>query len=291
MIQLDRKVFFAAVRKSLFWGKLTQAQVDGMNDLLDVWQERGSADPRHLGYALATDYHETGSKMQPVREGFKTTDKAARGWVQRHYGHKGPKWYCWPQGPHGHVYYGRGDVQLTWYENYLKMGEILGLPLAEKPDMVLQSKVSKAVLIEGMLNGASQDGDFTGKSLEDYFNDEDDDPIGARRIVNGTDKAQLIASYYDEFMDAIDVALEAYEQADMFDREHIEEENPVKLPPKSDGITWGAVLSATTGIGAAVGGLTEKLSGPAALVAIGLIVVGIALVATGRKRILRETGE
>jgi len=291
MIQLDRKVFFAEVRKSLFWGKLTQSQVDGMNDLLDVWQERGSADPRHLGYAFATDYHETGTKMQPVREGFKASDKAARAWVQRHYGHKGTQWYCWPQGPHGHVYYGRGDVQLTWYDNYVRMGRILGLPLAEKPDMVLQSKVSKMILVEGMLNGASKDGDFTGKALEDYFNDDDDDPIEARRIVNGTDKAQQIANYYDDFMDAIDLALEAYEQADMFERNEIDDTGPAKLPAKSDGVTWGAVTTAIGGVGTAVASLADKLSGPAALVAVGIIVLGFALIVTGRKRILRETGE
>ena len=147
MLSLNRKVFFAAIRHGPFPGRLTTNQVVGVNDLLDEWQDNGSDDPRHLAYALATDFHETGSKMQPVREGFKPTDAAARKVVaHRKYGK--------PEGPWGHVYYGRGDIQLTWYDNYVRMGKILDLPLTEYPDMVLDSKTSKKILVEGCLTSA-----------------------------------------------------------------------------------------------------------------------------------------
>lgn len=33
-------------------------------------------------------------------------------------------------------YYGRGAIQLTWDTNYAKMGQRLGLPLMDKPDLV-----------------------------------------------------------------------------------------------------------------------------------------------------------
>jgi putative chitinase len=33
-------------------------------------------------------------------------------------------------------YYGRGAIQLTWDTNYAKMGQRLGLPLIDKPDLV-----------------------------------------------------------------------------------------------------------------------------------------------------------
>jgi putative chitinase len=287
MLKLHRQTFFKAVRNAPFPGRLSQAQVEGMNDLLDVWIERGTADPRHLAYAFATDYHETGAKMQPVREGFKATDKLSRAWVLRHYGHKGPKWYCFPAGQWGHVYYGRGDVQLTWYENYVLMGKILRIPLAENPDLALQSKVSKAILVEGMLRGKSSRGDFTGKALEDYFNDRDDDPRGARRIVNGTDRAGLIAGYYEEFYVAIMAAVRARENGDVdLDSDPL----APALPVGNDQASWGGAISAVGGVAAAFGGAIDKLGTPTLLLLGGLVLVGAVLFVRGRRNILNETG-
>ncbi len=279
MFNLNRKIFFAHVRKSPFPGRLTQSQVAGMNALLDEWERNGSDDPRHLAYTLATDFHETGAKMQPVREGFKSSDAAARKVVAR-------RKYGKPAGPQGHVYYGRGDVQLTWRDNYVRMGKILGLPLAEKPDMVLDPKVSKMILVEGMLHGSSRAGDFTGLALEDYFNAATDDPVGARRIVNGTDKALLIASYHDEFMEAVEAAL----QDDVFE-DDLNEVEPAKRPRVTDQTSWGGLLTVLGGLGSAAAGITKNMNGPGAVVAIGIIAVGAVLIARGRNKILKETGE
>jgi len=249
-----------------------------MGDLLDEWEKNGTSDPRHLAYMLATDFHETGSKMQPVREGFKKTDKEARRVVAR-------RKYGKPEGPWGHVYYGRGDIQLTWFDNYVRMGKILGLPLAEKPDLVLKSKVSKAILVEGMLDGASKDGDFTGKSLQDYFNETTDDAVGARRIVNGTDKARLIASYHAEFLEAVEAALSEPLAADEAD------EQPARLPKANDPITWGGALATLGGLGSAISATTERMGGPATFIAIGVIGIGAVLLVRGRNALLKETGE
>ncbi len=287
MLKLSRKVFYAKIKHGPFPGRLTQSQVDGMNDLLDVWEKSGTDDPRHLAYAFTTDFHETGAKMQPVREGFKRSDKESRAYVQRNYGHKGRDWYCWPQGPYGHVYYGRGDVQLTWYDNYLRMGKILGLPLAQKPDMVLESKVSKMILVEGMLNGVSHDGDFTGLSLEDFFNDRVDDPTGARRIINGKDKAFLLAGYHDEFLEAVEAALEAQ----VYDVPDAPQDDPATLPKATDQTSWGAVLAVLGGLGGAISGFTDKMSGPATAAVVLVIVGGAVLIVRGRHNILKNTGE
>lgn len=282
MLKLDRKTFFKEVRNAPFPGKLTQSQVDGMSDLLDAWEAAGTEDERHLAYTLATDFHETGGKMQPVREGFKSTDKAARYVVRnRKYGK--------PAGPHGHVYYGRGDVQLTWYDNYVRMGRILDLPLAEKPDIALQSKVSKRILVEGMLHGQSNRGDFTGKSLEDYFNDVTDDPFNARRIINGMDKAQLIAGYHHAFLEAVDAAVDARDQGVLFADD--DDEAPSRLPRRTDQTSWGGVAAVIGGLGSSLGALTEKINTPLALAAVALVVVGAILVARGRLKLVRETGE
>jgi hypothetical protein len=54
-----------------------------------------------------------------------------------------------------------------------------------------------------MTKGKSNRGDFTGVSLENYFNAAKDDPVNARRVINGLDKANLIAGYHDKFLTAI----------------------------------------------------------------------------------------
>ena len=286
MLKLNRKIFFSIVRTGPFPGKLTQSQVAGMADLLDCWEKFGTDDPRHLSYVLATDFHETGQKMQPVREGFKSSDAAARKYVQRNYGHKGTSWYCWPTKPYGHVYYGRGDVQNTWLDNYRKMEKILGIPLVKNPDLALDPKISKRIMVEGMLRGVSSKGDFTGKALEDYFNEKADDPIGARRIVNGTDKADLIAAYYEEFLEAVLTA-----QEDALFEDDLDDPTPAKLPPATDETSWGGILTVVGGLSGSLAGITKNLSGPGTMIAIGVIVLGAVLIAKGRRKTLRETGE
>lgn len=44
---------------------------------------------------------------------------------------------------------------------------------------------------------------FTGKKLADYFNPKKENWIYARRIINGTDKANLIASYAKRYYSSI----------------------------------------------------------------------------------------
>lgn len=191
---MDKNKFFDEIRETLFGGYLTQTQVDGINSKLDAFDEFRISDDRWRAYMLATSYHETAKTMQPIEEYGK-----GRG---RKYGkkikHNGEP-YTWPD----KIYYGRGDVQLTWYENYEKMGELLGIPLLENPDMALEPEISAKIMIEGMTKGLSNRGDFTGLSLENYFNSYTDDPVNARRIINGLDKAKLIAGYYFKFLNAI----------------------------------------------------------------------------------------
>ena len=138
---------------------------------------------------LATTYHETAKTMQPIEE-------YGRGRGKR-YGRKimySSRPYEWPD----KLYYGRGYVQLTWYENYKKMGEILNIPLLEQPELALQPDISAKIMIEGMTRGY-----FTGKALRDYFNERKDDPVNARRIINVLDQANKIAGYYNDFLNAM----------------------------------------------------------------------------------------
>lgn len=191
---MDRKRFYDAVRAPLFFGALTQSHVDGINGLLDAWAADGSPDPRKLAYVLAGVYHETGSKMVPVREGFAGTDAKARRIVAK-------RAYGKPAGPYGHVYYGRGRIQNTWLDNMEKLKKRFGLDFVKDPDLLLDPVVDARVTVIGHIEGI-----WTGKKLSDYFTAGKADYINARRIVNGTDKAKQIANYAAVFLDAINAA-------------------------------------------------------------------------------------
>jgi hypothetical protein len=191
---IDRKRFFDTVRSSLFKGSMTQQQVDGMDVILKEWEKRGLTDLRWLAYMLATVYHETAKIMQPIEEYGK-----GKG---RKYGKKLKRTGI-PYTSPDKLYYGRGYVQLTWYENYEMMSRLLHTDLLNQPEFALLPEVAAEIMFEGMTKGNSNFGDFTGKSLEMYFNERKEDPINARRIINGLDKADAIAMYYYKFKDAL----------------------------------------------------------------------------------------
>lgn len=191
---MNRQIFYNEIRPILFGGRITQSQVDGINFKLNAWDQSGLTDIRWLSYMLATSYHETDKKMQPVEEYGKGRGKP--------YGQKikySRKPYTYPD----KLYYGRGDVQLTWYENYELMGKLLGVPLLEQPELALVPEISAKIMIEGMTKGKSNRGDFTGVSLENYFNAKKDDPFNARKIINNLDKAELIKEYHNKFLTSI----------------------------------------------------------------------------------------
>lgn len=191
---INRAKFFDSVRASLFANKLRVTQVDGMEAILDGWDSRSHTDLRWLAYMLATTYHETAKTMQPIEEYGKGAG--------RPYGKK-IKQSGQPYTTPDKLYYGRGFVQLTWYENYEKMGKLLSVDLLNRPEIALALDVSTDVLFEGMLKEDSNFGDFTGRCLEQYFNDKTEDWVNARKIINGLDKAELIAGYGKKFLEAL----------------------------------------------------------------------------------------
>jgi putative chitinase len=64
--------------------------------------------------------------------------------------------------------------------------------------MALDSMIATRILFRGCAEGW-----FTGRKLGQYFNDSTDDPINARQIVNGNDCDELIAGYYETFLEAL----------------------------------------------------------------------------------------
>lgn len=192
---INKASFYKKVKVAFFGGKLSQSQVDGMESILNEWEKTcPKGDIRHLAYILATTYHETAATMAPIEE-------YGRG-AGRKYGKKikmSGQTYDKPD----KVFYGRGYVQLTWYENYEKMGALLKIDLLNHPEYALNPYWAAKIMFEGMLTAASAKGDFTGKHLDQYFNKTTEDPINARRIINGLDQAAKIAAHYHKFLNAL----------------------------------------------------------------------------------------
>lgn len=280
MLDVDNKKLFSYLRGAPFGGRLTQEQVEGTHSILTACKVAGVTDKRHIAYILATAFHETGGRMVAVREGFAKNDAQAR----RIIGHMK---YGKPDPKTGHVYYGRGHVQLTWAANYKRMGHILGIDLYNNPDLALDKNISAQILVEGMARGRSSKGDFTGKALEDYFNVSIEDPLNARRIVNGMDRASLIAGYYKNCLDALNHAQK--EEEPYYDADTLAEpDKPNFLTDKT--MIGGAAGMASTGSLGAV----AMIDSPYALVAFVVISLIAAFFAfmffTGRFDIAKKAG-
>lgn len=193
---MNRAQFFAAVRTSLFGGSLSHDQVAGIEAILD---EAGKAviDPRWLAYMLATTFLETAHTMQPIHERggadyfFRMYDpKGQRPKVAANLGNTQPG--------DGVRFAGRGLVQLTGRRNYTLFSKLIGVDLVANPDAAMDDDVAVKIMFEGMARGL-----FTGKKLADYFTSKSSDWINARRIINGTDRANDIAGYAKRFYDAL----------------------------------------------------------------------------------------
>ena len=97
-----------------------------------------------------------------------------------------------------HAYYGRGYVQLTWWDNYASTGVAIGegLNLLFEPERALEPKIAYAVMVRGMTTGA---GFANGHMLSDYFHGAHTNYKRARAMVNGTDCADEIAAIAELF--------------------------------------------------------------------------------------------
>lgn len=168
MPAIHRAAFFASVRRD--FGPLTQGQVDGYSRILDEWERRQLTDDRWLANMLAQTWHETAHTMQPIRE------MGSEAYL------KSKPYYPWV---------GEGLIQVTWKANALKFG-------AKKPGDLLTWPIALVALFDGMIKGM-----FTGKKLGDFFNNTYNDVLHARKIINGMDRAVLIAGYHTDYLRAI----------------------------------------------------------------------------------------
>lgn len=200
--QMTRKIFFDAVRASVFRGRLTAGQVAGIEAILDAWERRpAGGDVRWLAYMLATVFHETAATMQPVRETLAASDEAAAtrlesAWARGRLGSvRTPYWRADAEGKY---WFGRGLVQLTHKQNYQRMSEETGIDLVADPARAMEMEVAVAILVAGMEKGL-----FTGRRLADYFRAGRSDWVNARKIINGLDRAADVAAVGRAFLAAL----------------------------------------------------------------------------------------
>jgi hypothetical protein len=176
---LDDAAFFAKLRKVT--GPLDQVQVDTITAMRNAAVDWS---PAWLAYGLATAWHEAR---------FKPQDEWGKG-----QGHA----YGQP-GKHGQGQYGRGLVQLTWDRNYEAADAGLGLNGALLADFALANRpdIAARILVWGMAGGK-----FTGVGLGRFLPDRLGTHwqfVAARKIINGSDRADLIAGYADKMQDAL----------------------------------------------------------------------------------------
>lgn len=206
---LDRAAFFSAVRKAPFDGRLSQSQVDGLNRIIDAFYAHALIlDRRHLAYILATSFHETGRRMQPVREAYGTSTADTKSRLEKAWKAGKLSWVKTPYWRDG--WFGRGDVQLTHEANYTgamrdAVRATFGVDIHADPDLVLRGDVSAFVLIEGVTRGVSKRPDFTAYALEDFLTASKTDYENARKTVNPGEKDSYapIAGYAKAFETAL----------------------------------------------------------------------------------------
>ena len=185
------------------FGKLSQSQVDAINFIVDAMDKDKSITYPQGAYILATTWHETATTMLPIAEYGKGKGRPYGTWQQNSKGElyaykNGNRNTVYLQSEYPHLYYGRGYVQLTWIFNYQLASEKLGHDFLNNPDDVMKPEYAIRVMLEGMKQGW-----FTGRKLSDYIHQSKKDYVNARRIINGTDKANLIAGYADTFEKAL----------------------------------------------------------------------------------------
>ncbi|MGV8936016.1 MAG: hypothetical protein ACOH2J_02775 [Allorhizobium sp.] len=201
MVDQDQ-LFFALARKNPFSGRLSAGQVGGMAAILAHWRTLAvECDRRHLAYMLATTFHETGRRMQPVRETGASSDAAAIRILDKAFAEgrlKQIRAPYWRRDVDGRSWLGRGLVQITHKRNYEKLSAATGIDLVSDPACAMEMEMAVKILFVGMEQGL-----FTGVRLGNVFGATTEDWVGARRIINGRDRADLVAGYGRAFFAAL----------------------------------------------------------------------------------------
>jgi putative chitinase len=156
------------------FGFMDETQQDSIRKIVAAFHRYGDGDKNKLAYILATARHE--SNFRPIQERRAASSQTELYNLQNRY---------WSSG-----YFGRGFVQLTWKGNYQKMSRVLNVDFVNQPELAMEPTYAARILVYGMMQGS-----FTGLSLDAFINENGQDFYKARQVVNGLDRAGLIAGY------------------------------------------------------------------------------------------------
>jgi hypothetical protein len=233
-IKFDRPRFFELYeREKSPFGPIVGADREGLEWILDQLEaDTEIKDVRWMAYMLGTmlvECRNKEKKWQPIAE----TGKGAAHRETNGYGleYTAVDWDGWPLQKDGSkipalppdkahhkpypdpnvvrvmkIYYGRGFVQITWQDNYRRMGDALGLgnSLVVDPDLALERDIAYRIASYGMRRGSfrhlSRKAHEGGDKLEDYISGAKCDYYNARNIINGKlDSASVIEGYAKTF--------------------------------------------------------------------------------------------
>ena len=187
-MQIDHAKFFEGYRTA--YGKLSQATVNGLELLgRNMEDDPDLKSAQWAAYMLATVKHECANQWMPI------TEFGSKAYFEKYEtGTTIGKRLGNTEVGDGFRYRGRGYVQITGRANYARLTKALRLGSSEDleadPDQALRPVIAYRIMSIGMRAGM-----FTGKKLSDYINPPGCDYKNARRIINGLDQADLIASY------------------------------------------------------------------------------------------------
>lgn len=191
-MKFDLTAFLNGYSKA--YGNVDPKAAAGLEQLLSSMElDPDLADRRWIAYMLATVKHECANKFQPI------TEVGARSYFDKYEpGTSLGKSLGNTQAGDGYLFRGRGYVQITGRTNYQTMTARLTLTggddLILHPDQALQPGIAYRIMSFGMRRGS-----FTGKKLADYIDAAGANYQQARRIINGLDRADLIAGYATTF--------------------------------------------------------------------------------------------
>lgn len=191
---ISYKRFFDLYKSTFAAHNLTQLQVDGLDEILG-FIDQDNIPTNWAAYFLATILHECASQWRPVME------KGHLSYFDKYsVGTKLGKALGNTQPGDGFLFRGRGYVQLTGRRNYAWATSLpLGIDFEKNPDAALHPRNAWAILVVGCTTGA-----FTGRKLSKYIPlSGAPDFRNARRVINGVDKAELIATYAERFVDIL----------------------------------------------------------------------------------------
>lgn len=215
--------FCSYFRDMIGGGRLSFKQKDGLERIVNyATQQYPALSHAQLAYIIATAYHESARSLQPVKE------MGSNSYL------KSKEYY---------PYIGGGLVQVTWEYNYKKFG-------AKTVEDLLTWPVALDCLFRGMIDGM-----FTGKRLSDFIGEEYSPALfeKARAIINGKDKASLIASYAMSIVKCLEESTSKH-------FEYVS--NPVTEPKiASNAVLISAATTATGGTVAAISNIQNIVNG------------------------------